>query len=76
MAFGSPARVFIVYFAAMVVAAAAAKDPNMPGMDMPPAPAPSATTMVSPSAVVGGFVALALSYLMIKERVYCNFLPE
>ncbi|KAI3812099.1 hypothetical protein L1987_16803 [Smallanthus sonchifolius] len=53
MAFGSPARVFIVCFAAMVAAAAAAMDPNMPGMDMPPAPAPSATTMVSPSAVVG-----------------------
>ncbi|KAL7608799.1 hypothetical protein Lser_V15G11470 [Lactuca serriola] len=66
MAFGSPATVFVVCFAAMV-AATIAMDPNMPGMA--PAPAPSSTTMVSPSAMIGGFVALALSYLMIKERV-------
>ncbi|KAJ0432741.1 hypothetical protein HanIR_Chr17g0862561 [Helianthus annuus] len=68
MTSGSPATLFVVCFAAMM-AAAAAMDPNMPGMSMSPAPAPSGTTMVSPSVVVGGFVALVLSYLMIKERV-------
>ncbi|KAL8248448.1 hypothetical protein R6Q59_005316 [Mikania micrantha] len=68
MAFGSPVTVFVICFVAMA-AVAAAMDPDMPGMYMAPAPAPSGTTMVSPSAMAGGFVALALSYLMIKERV-------
>ncbi|GJW77489.1 hypothetical protein Tco_0139171 [Tanacetum coccineum] len=66
MALRSSAIVFVVCFVAMV----AAMDPGMdPNMYMPPAPAPSASTMVSPSAMVGGFLALAISYLMIKERV-------
>nr|GEU64528.1 nucleotide-binding alpha-beta plait domain-containing protein [Tanacetum cinerariifolium] len=58
MALRSSAIVFVVCFVAMV----AAMDPGMdPNMYMPPAPAPSASTMVSPSAMVGGFVALAIS---------------
>ncbi|KAK1423038.1 hypothetical protein QVD17_18331 [Tagetes erecta] len=64
----SPLTVFFVCFVAMV-AMAAAMDPNMPGMYMAPAPTPSGTTVVSPSMVVGGFVALVFSYCMIKERV-------